>query len=80
MKEHLPVGTYTTAGALGHGEDTVCGRGIYCYSHDFATGQTGNMIDMLEMENPSYLATDKSGSLLFAVNGTGDANAAVLCS
>jgi len=80
MKEYLLVGTYTTTDAPGCGEDTVCGKGVYCYSYDSATGQIGDMTDMLEMENPSYLTTDKSGNLLFAVNETGNASVVFLCS
>lgn len=80
MKEYLLVGTYTTADAPGCTNDTVCGKGVYCYAYDSETGQIGEMTDLLEMENPSYLTTDSKGELLFVVNETMKESVVYLCS
>lgn len=80
MKEYLLVGTYTTADAPGCTKDTVCGKGVYCYTYDSETGQIGEMTDLLEMENPSYLTVDSKGELLFVVNETMKESVVYLCS
>lgn len=80
MKEYLLVGTYTTADAPGCTKDTVCGKGVYCYSYDSGTGKIGDMTDILEMENPSFFTTDHNGSLVFVVNETMKDSTLYLCS
>ena len=58
----LYVGTYTK------GES----KGIYAYEYDSAPGQLKSIGLAAETKNPSFLAADPSGKLLYAVNEVGD--------
>lgn len=78
-KGYLLAGTYTTADAPGCTKDTVCGKGVYCYSYNTETGQVGEMTDLMEMENPSYLTVNRAGNLVLAVNEKMEASVIHLC-
>jgi 6-phosphogluconolactonase len=52
------VGTYTGKGS----------EGIYSFSFDPSTGVAGSIVLAVKTDNPSFLATDKQGKFLYAVN------------
>src|SRR5437773_8849808 len=58
----LYVGTYTK------GES----KGIYAYRYDAASGELKSLGLAAETVNPSFLAADPKGKLLYAVNEVGD--------
>lgn len=60
------VGTYTDGGS----------RGIYSYRFNQVTGEA-EVLDSLEMRNPSYLTVSGNGRLLYAVSETNDGEASL---
>jgi 6-phosphogluconolactonase len=60
QKYHLFIGTYTGTGS----------KGIYVYSFDAATGKLAPVSHTEGIESPSYLATSRDGSFLYACNET----------
>ena len=62
----MVVGTYTDGGS----------RGIYSYSLNQTTGEA-EVLDSLEMENPSYLTLSHDKQLIYAVSETSEAQASL---
>lgn len=60
------VGTYTYGSS----------KGIYTYRFNQVTGKA-TRLDELEMTNPSYLTTSRSGHLIYAVSETNDGEASL---
>jgi len=60
------VGTYTYGGS----------KGIYSYSFNQLTGKA-EILDSLEMKNPSFLTTSSDGQLIYAVSETNDKKASL---
>ncbi len=60
------VGTYTDGGS----------KGIYSYSFNQDTGEA-QLLDSLEMTNPSYLTISHDGRLVYAVSETNDESASL---
>jgi len=58
---HLLVGTYTTGSS----------KGIYIYKFDLQTGDSG-YVDMLEIDNPSYITACKNSKYIYAISENQD--------
>lgn len=61
----LYVGTYTRPAPT---LNATNGQGIYVYSLDVATGALTSVSEMLNIDNPSYLALSPNGRCLYAVS------------
>jgi 6-phosphogluconolactonase len=57
------IGTYT---------DSTASKGIYAYRFDVSTGTLTSLDTTAQTKNPSFLAADRAGRFLYAVNEIGD--------